>query len=412
MLRSLFVSSLFVLSLSIAGLASAADKAPLRIAFIDPVSGPAANLGLPALAQMRFDAKRINQAGGINGHPLEIVVMDDKMTPKQALVELQKATDDGIRYVVQGMASSVASALQSGVDKYNQRNPAKPVLYFNYSATDPVLTGERCSFWSFRFIGNTYMTMNVLTNWVATHKDIHKIFLINPDYSFGHAVAESARRMLKEKRPDVKIVGSAFQPTLKVKDFSPYITQIKASGADAVITGNFGNDMSLLVKAAASYGLDIPILTYFGNSPGTVATVGESAVGRLYVAADAAGDYTNPIIAQRQVKLHKESGWDLNMPRITYMLEMLQQAAKKADSIDPVKVAFALEGMKYDSLRGEVIMRAKDHQILLPYYVSVLKDGMKIGADGTNGLNFHTLKKYSAQEVALPTTCQMRRPKQ
>jgi branched-chain amino acid transport system substrate-binding protein len=409
MTKSLFTFLLANLILAVANQAVAANNEPLRIAFIDPLSGPAANMGEPALAQVKFDVKRINKEGGINGHPIKIIAMDDQMTSKKALVKVHEAIDQGIRYIVQGMSSAVASAIENAVDKHNRRNSDKPVIYFNYSGTDPALTNERCSFWNFRFIANTTMTMKILTDWIATQKDIHKVFLINPDYSFGHVVSNSARKMLKKKRPDIEIVGNAFQPTLKVKDFSPYITKIKASGADAVITGNFGSDMILLIKAAASYGLDIPFVTYFGNTPGAVSALGNSGVGRLYVVTGTNGDFKDPQMAQLEEKMYKETNWDFSMPRITYMFGMLKKAAAKAGSTDPTKVAFALEGLHYDSYFGPVVMRAKDHQIMPPYFVSVLKDDMKYGAEGTD-LNFHALASYPAKATAMPTTCRMRRP--
>ena len=61
--------------------------------------------------------------------------------------------------------------------------------------------------------------------------------------------------MLKAKRPDIEIVGDELHPLLKITDFAPYIAKIKASGADTVITGNWGQDFALLLKAAADAGL-------------------------------------------------------------------------------------------------------------------------------------------------------------
>lgn len=411
MLKSLFVSFAATMLMVLAGTAVAADKAPIRIALIDPLSGPMAAVGQPALAQLQFDAARLNKEGGINGHKIEVVGLDNKINPQESLVQLQKAIDDGIHYITQGNGSSVGSALLAAVNKHNQRNPNDRVLYFNYAAVDPAFTNERCSFWHFRFDANSDMKMNAMTDWIAKNKNIHKIFLIDQDYSFGHAVSEAAQKMLKQKRPDIEIVGNVFHPLAKVKDFTPYITKIKASGADAVITGNWGQDITLLVKAAADYGLDIPILSYYGNSPGTVTQLGEKGVDRLYLVAELSGDYSTPELGQRETDMYKEKGWDFGYLRITDMMEMWKQAAEKANSIDPTKVAFALEGLKYDSLTGPVEMRAQDHQILLPYYISVLKNNVKYGLEGTT-FGFHGLHKLSAEQMAMPSTCKMQRPKQ
>lgn len=392
-------------------LVSTASADTIRIALIDPLTGPMAAAGQSALDHLNFHAEKINANGGINGDKLEIVGLDNKVNPQESLVQLQKAIDDGIRYVTQGMGSSVGSALLAAVNKHNARNPGKEVLYLNMAAVDPAFTNERCSFWHFRFDAHVDMKMNALTSWIEGRDDIKKVYLINQDYSFGHAVAEAAKKMLKEKRPDIEIVGQDFHPLAKVKDFTPYVSKIKASGADAVITGNWGQDITLLVKSAADYGLDMPFLTYYGAMAGVVTQVGEAGVNRIYQVNEYYGDFDKPEMAEQQLAMYKETGWDYYWLRLTTMLDMLDKAAEKAGSTDPVKVAFAMEGMSLDTTTGKVVMRKKDHQMQLPLFISVLKDDMEYGAEGTD-LNFHKIAEISRQEVSLPTTCKMRRPKQ
>lgn len=400
----LFAVSLLLLS----GLARAADAEPVRFALIDPLTGPMSVVGQPALAQLQFTAERLNKEGGMNGHEIQIVGYDNKINPQESLVQLQKAIDDGIRFIIQGNGSSVGSALLSAINKHNQRNPDDRVLYLNYAAIEPSFTNERCSFWHFRFDSHVDMKMNMLTDWIAGNQDFKKMFLINQDYSFGHTVSESARRMLKEKRPDIEVVGNTFHPLGKVKDFSPYISKIKSSGADVVVTGNWGQDINLLIKSAAEYGVDVPFLTYYGSTPGTITQVGDKGVDRVYLIAEYHGDFTDPEIAERQVNLYKEKGWDY-YPRVAAMLEMMKKAGDQAGSTDPLAVAKTLEGLEYDAAAGHLTMRAEDHQLQMPLYLSVLKDNMKYGAEGTN-YNFHQVARFDADQATLPTTCRMRRP--
>lgn len=394
--------------LLLAGAANAAEPEPVRFALIDPLTGPMSVVGQPALEQLKFTAERLNEEGGLNGHDIRIIGYDNKINPQESLVQLQKAIDDGIRFIIQGNGSSVGSALLSSINKHNQRNPDERVLYLNYAAIEPAFTNERCSFWHFRFDANADMKMNMLTDWVAKNEDIKKVFLINQDYSFGQAVSEAAIRMLKKKRPDIEIVGNVFHPLGKVKDFSPYITKIKSSDADVVITGNWGQDINLLIKSAAEYGVDIPFLTYYGNTPGTITQVGEKGVDRIYLISEYPGDFSDPEIAARQEKMYKQTGWDL-YPRVAVMLEMVKKAADKADSVKPVDVARALEGLEYRSMAGDVTMRASDHQIQMPTFISVLKDNMAHGAEGTD-FNFHEVARFDADQATLPTNCRMRRP--
>ena len=400
--------TLIAASLLLVQTAGAAET--VKLALIDPLTGPMAGAGQPALEHLKFEAKRINANGGIAGKQLEIVGLDNKVNPQESLVQLQKAIDDGIQYVTQGNGSSVASALIGAVEKHNQRNPGKEVLYLNYAAVDPSFTNDRCSFWHFRFDANADMKMNALTNYIAENKDVKKVYLINQDYSFGHAVSEAARKMLAEKRPDIEIVGNDFHPLAKVKDFTPYISKIQSSGADAVITGNWGQDITLLVKAAAEFGLDAPFYTYYGASSGVVTQLGDKGVDRIYQINEYYGEFEDPEMAKRQTELYEQAEWDFYYLRLSTMLDMLKKATDKAESTDPVDVAKVMEGMTLETTTGEVVMRAEDHQVQLPMFISVMKDNMEYGAEGTD-YNFKKVARIDREDVSLPTTCRMRRPK-
>src|SRR5579871_2931987 len=131
------------------GIAAKADDT-VKIGYIDPLSGGGASVGEVGLKTFQYLADELNAKGGILGHKVEIVPMDNKTNPQESLVQAQKAVDAGIHYITQGNGSSVAAALEDFVAKNNGRNPGKEVLYFNYAAVDPTLTNEKCSFWHFR----------------------------------------------------------------------------------------------------------------------------------------------------------------------------------------------------------------------------------------------------------------------
>jgi branched-chain amino acid transport system substrate-binding protein len=198
----------------------------VKIGYIDPLSGGGASVGEVGFKTYQFLADELNAKGGILGKKVEIVPLDNKTNPQESIVQAQKAIDAGIRYLTQGNGSSVAIALSEFVTKYNERNPGKEVLYFNYAAVDPVLTNEKCSFWHFRWDANSDIKMAALTNYMKTQPSVKKVYLINQDYSFGESVRTAARAMLKEKRPDVEIVGDEKHPLLKITDFAPYIAKI------------------------------------------------------------------------------------------------------------------------------------------------------------------------------------------
>jgi branched-chain amino acid transport system substrate-binding protein len=93
---------------------------------------------------------------------------------------------------------------------------------------------------------------------------------------------------------------------------------------------------------------------------------------------------------------------------------MFKAAAEKANSIDPVKVAAALEGMKFDVLDGgEGFMRADDHQFFQPIYISSfgsLTDKNDTFDEESTGWGWHLVSKVDTAQTMLPTTCKMKRP--
>src|SRR6476661_5797477 len=264
-MRRLMMAAAFALPM-LGGAAMAQET--VKIGYIDPLSGGGASIGEVGLKTFQFIADELNAKGGIQGKKVEIVPLDNKTNPQESLIQAQKAIDAGVRYLTQGNGSSVAGALSDFVTKYNERNPGKEVLFFNYAAVDPVLTNDKCSFSHFRWDANSDIKMEALTNYLKGQPDTKKIYLINQDYSFGQAVRTAAVAMLKAKRPDIQIVGDELHPLLKVTDFAPYIAKIKASGADTVITGNWSQDFALLLKAAADAGLRVNWYTYYAGSPG------------------------------------------------------------------------------------------------------------------------------------------------
>ena len=152
-------------------LATAAQAQTVKIAYIDPLSGPFANVGEQGLAEFRFAVDRINKSGVLGKMKLEIVPFDNKVSPQESLNQLKRVIDQDIRYITQGNSSAVAGALLEAVNRHNERNPGKEIVYLNYAAVDPAYTNEKCSFWHFRFDANSDMKMESLTTFMATQKN-------------------------------------------------------------------------------------------------------------------------------------------------------------------------------------------------------------------------------------------------
>lgn len=392
-------------------------KATLKIAYIDPLSGNFGATGNHGLKQMLSAADEINLGGGINGDMVEIVAFDNKINPKESLVQLQKAIDRGIRYVVQGNGSSVAAALIDAVDKHNERNPGDEVLFINYSAVDPALTNESCSFWHFRFDSHAGMKMEAVTDWIVAKGDIKSVYVLGQDYSHGQAVAAAAVSQLAVKAPAISIAGNELHPLGKVKDFTPYVQKIISSGADAIITGNWGSDLVLLVKAAVDSGWDKPILTYYGSSLGAATAMGQAAVGKVRQVSEVDVNFDSGNAAQeaRISAFDAQYGPDefYSYHRIFNALTFLDMAAEKAGSTVPKDVAFALEGMSYEGPYGTVTMRGEDHQVLQDLFITTFVSDPKRGVEGLPlgwAMEDESLDRIAAAKTASATTCEMIRP--
>ena len=330
-------------ALTVLGGAASAQES-IKIGYIDPLSGGGASVGEGGLKTFQYLADELNAKGGILGHKVEIVPLDNKTNPQESLVQAQKAVDAGVHYITQGNGSSVGAALEDFVTKHNSRNPGKEVLYFNYAAVDPAMTNEKCSYWHFRWDANSDIKMEALTNYMKGQPSIKKVYLINMDYSFGQSVRSTARKMLGEKRPDIQVVGDELHPMLKVTDFSPYIAKIKASGADTVVTGNWGQDFALLLKAAADAGLKVNWYTYYAGGAGGPTAIKQAGLeGQVFQISEGVPNSGNKAAMDFEKDFRAKTGISVWYPRAVNEMRMFKAAAEKANSIDPVQVAAALE---------------------------------------------------------------------
>src|SRR4051794_25413320 len=391
-----------------------AQAAPqvVKIAFIDPLSGGAAATGEAGLKTYQYLAEQLNARQ--SEYRFEVTGYDNKVNPQESLVAAQKAIDAGVRVITQGNGSSVAAALSDFVTKFNDRNPGKEVLYFNYAAVDPILTNEKCSYWHFRWDANSDIKMEALTNYMKGVAAIKKLYLINQDYSFGESVRTTAKKMLAAKRPDIQIVGDELHPLLKVTDFAPYIAKIKASGADSVITGNWGQDFSLLLKAAADAGLKVNWYTYYAGGTGGPTAVKQANLNhQVFSVGEGIPNLGNPAADAFEKALRAKYDFSLFYPRAVNEMRMFAAAADKAKSLEPVKVAQALEGMEFDVYDGgKGSMRKDDHQFFQPMYIASLGERTEKEPfdEEKTGWGWKLVARIDTPQTILPTTCKMDRP--
>jgi branched-chain amino acid transport system substrate-binding protein len=407
-------------ALALTVLASAAlpgtAQETLKIGYVDPLSGGGASIGQIGMNQLNFIADEVNAKGGVNGKQVEIIGYDNQLNPQISLVQVQKAIDEGVQIIVQGNGSSVAVAVSDFVTKYNERNPGANIVHLNYAAIDPVLTNEKCSYWHFTWDASADIKMEALTNFIKEDQNLKKVYLISQDYSFGHAVAGAAKRMLEAKRPDVEIVGDEYHPLVKITDFAPYVAKIQASGADTVITGNWGQDLALLIKAAGQAGLDVNCYTLYAGGAGAPTAIKQAGLeNKVFQINEGINNQGyGPAEERAGALMERFSDAPVYYPRMFNMMDMVFKAIEEAGSDDPGNFIPKLEGMKHDSFAAgdEGFMRADDHQFFQPLYISTLgalEEGQKFDEEHT-GWGWKMAASVPTESTLLETTCEMERP--
>ena len=399
---------------------AAPTGAPIRIALIESMSGAFANTGEAVFRNLVWATERVNARGGVKlaggNRPLVIERYDNKGQNEESLAALRSAIDDGITVIAQGNSSAIAAVLIDAINKHNERQPDKRVVFLNYSAVDPILTNEKCSYWHFRFDAHADMRMAALMDVLKDDQSLKSIYLIGQDYSFGQAVLREARKQIAVQRPDVQIVGDELHALGRVKDFIPYAVKIKASGAQAVLTGNWGNDLTLLIKAAKEVGYDGKFYTFYGNALGVPAALGDAGVGKVIAVADwfpnSPGAPSEAFYKSFRQRFPKPQDDYVHM-RMQLLIESLAQGIEKAGTADTTAVAAQLEKANVDFYGERGTMRATDHQFQQPLQVAMMDKqgapGVKFDVEGS-GYGFRVIKTISAKRAEQPTSCQMVRP--
>ncbi len=395
---------------------------PIKVALIESLSGAFANTGEAVFRNVYWAMERVNARGGVTlpaaaggKRPLALERYDSKGQNEEALSALRAAIDDGAQVILQGNSSATAAVLIEAINKHNEREPSKRVLFLNYSAVDPILTNEKCSFWHFRFDAHADMRMAALMEVMREDKALKSVYLIGQDYSFGQAVLREAKKQLAAQRPDVAVVGDELHPVGRVKDFAPYAVKIKTSGAQAVVTGNWGNDLTLLVKAAREVGFDGSFYTFYGNALGAPAAMGDAGIGKVVAVADwlpnVPGAQSEAFYQSFRARFPKPQDDYVHM-RMQLMVEALAQSIERAGTTDVVAVARQMEKANVQLAGQGGAMRAADHQFQQALAVGVMDKkgapGVKFDVEGS-GYGFRVVRQIPAAKAEQPHSCQMQR---
>ncbi|MBU2647363.1 ABC transporter substrate-binding protein [bacterium] len=353
----------------------------IKIGLIEAFSGPAAINGQYYRLTTHWVAHDINKRGGImvDGKMKKIQVILGNSMGKPAMVK--KVAEELILKdkvdILWGTAGSHNTKIVSQVaDKY------KKIFMNPMSLSDSLHDGKNFSRYTFRTTLNTTMLGRSIAYFYANRKE-SKFYILNQDYGFGHDLADAFKKALAEFKPDAKIVGENFHPLFS-KDFAPYITKVKASGAEVVFTGDWDPDGANLIRQARALGLNIPFAHIYADSHVTGRAIGGPAgIGMVN-----ANDYMLTVETPANnafIKIWNEryqKGYNDPYGRDTYKWPAtifgrtvestywLLDVISRAGSTDAEKIINTWEGDKWVGLTGTLEMRACDHQVVRDLYVT------------------------------------------
>jgi branched-chain amino acid transport system substrate-binding protein len=208
------------------------------------------------------------------------------------------------------------------------------------------------------------------------------------------------------------VVGDVLHPPFLVDDFGPYVERVRATGAQALVTGNWGRDMVNLVRALQQQKWTGPLLGYYPALNGVPTELSRAAV--TFPVYQVAQTHTNTggDFARTAVAFRERFGEDHVVSASHDGLLMLGQAMARAHSTDPLAVARQLSGLRFEGTNGPVTLRADDHQLQAGLFVSrwqTIDTRFPRAAEGGDH-TFAPVMGFDAAQLERPSGCQMQRP--
>ena len=392
--------------------ATAPEAEPLKIGIIESLSGAQTSTGRLYANAVKYGVDRINEAGGFNGEPVVVTEYDNAGGSPEAADKFRQAVADGVDIIFQGASSAIAGQLTEDVRKHNIRNAGKEVIFINLGGEAMELTGDKCQFYHFRYTTTAPMRVNALASAMKEAGDLgDKVYSINQNYSWGQDMQAAVEAAAAQG--GYTVVDEVLHDVNKIQDFAPFVARIRSAAPDTVFTGNWSNDLLLLMKAAGDAGLDVTFATAFLDQPGNIANAGKTALGH-YIA----NNYDNAAADGKFAESYKAATGHYPIfveGHSAFALGALQQALGTVDfgggDIDVTKIALALEDTTYDSPIGPISVRKEDHQTIRPVVVSKVVENPKYPADGTD-MGFETVKVIAGDQAIYPVqeSCKMERP--
>jgi branched-chain amino acid transport system substrate-binding protein len=337
-------------------------EGPIRILSLYPLSGPIKANSEQWVLGEKVAIEEANAQGGLLGRKIELILEDTLLKPDVATSKAQKYLLEGKVDILIGAGSNVVKPLQELAKQYNI-----PLVMFAHADEE---TGKNFSYNSIRPTWNTTMSARAIVAYAAKYLKAKKYYLLNQDYSYGRDFGANIKKELARQIPGSQIVGEDYHPLMS-KDLSPFLTKVKMSGAEVLLTADYGLDISVLLKQRLDLGVKAVVL---GPALADATVARENPDAALGAHACDTWFNTNPLkesvdYINSWKKLSKSTEYPVptSLSARDYIgTKFLLEAIKKAGSIEAAKLIPVLEGLHMKSITGEVFMRACDHQLIMP----------------------------------------------
>ena len=353
----------------------------IKIGLIEAFSGPGAIAGVCYNLVSAWVVHDINKRGGIvvdgKRKKIQIIKADDQFKPAVTKKVAEKlCLEDKVDILAGVVGTHHTLIVQNVAKKYK-------TIFMSYAGySDELMNGANFNRYTFRVRQNT--TMLGALGYFYSKRPEKKFYFLCQDYAFGHAWADAVKNSLKKYKPDAEIVGEEYHP-LFLKDFAPYLTKIQGSGAEVLISSNWGADITNLMKQARELGITQPIAGYETDNPPIQGHLkGEAGAGTVVCSDHCLAIDTPEMKALAKAWADQWPKWGGDYTNVlwkypqgppgatTAMYYWLMDVIERSGSLDAEKIIAIWEDDEYKAINGVVKMRACDHQVVRDMAVAEL----------------------------------------
>ena len=338
------------------GLAGTAD-AQIKFGVAGPITGPNASFGAQLTNGVGLAVEDFNKAGGILGQKIEIEQGDDVSDPKQGVSVANKFVGDGVQFVIGHFNSGVTIPAS---EVYADNN----VLFISPSATNPKVT-ERKLWDAFRTCGRDDQQGKLWADLALSDLKDKKIAIVHDKTPYGQGLADAARGFMNAGgKKEVLYEGV----NVGEKDYSAIVSKIKAAGADYLMWGGMHTEAGLIVRQMRDQDMKPILISGDGITDAEFASIGGPGVEGTLMSFGPE-PRNNPaakdVVAEFKAKGVEPEGYTL----YSYAgMQIIKQAAEKANSLDPKKVAEVMHsGMAFKTVLGDISYDSKGDRTTMDF---------------------------------------------